>query len=63
MSVVFSPISLRSLTLPNRVLVSPMCQYVAQERMPTAWHLVHPGCMALSGAGLLSIEATAVEAE
>jgi 2,4-dienoyl-CoA reductase-like NADH-dependent reductase (Old Yellow Enzyme family) len=63
MSVLFSPISLRSLTLPNRIVVSPMCQYVAEEGRATAWHLIHLGSMALSGAGLLSIEATAIEAE
>jgi 2,4-dienoyl-CoA reductase-like NADH-dependent reductase (Old Yellow Enzyme family) len=63
MSVLFSPISLRSLTLPNRIVVSPMCQYVAEEGRATAWHLIHLGSMALSGAGLLCIEATAVEAE
>ena len=53
MSVLFSPISLRSLTLPNRIVVSPMCQYVAEEGGATAWHLIHLGSMALSGAGLL----------
>jgi 2,4-dienoyl-CoA reductase-like NADH-dependent reductase (Old Yellow Enzyme family) len=63
MSVLFSPISLRSLTLPNRIVVSPMCQYVAEKGRPTTWHLVHLGTMALSGAGLLCIESTAVEAE
>jgi 2,4-dienoyl-CoA reductase-like NADH-dependent reductase (Old Yellow Enzyme family) len=62
-SVLFSPISLRGLTLPNRIVVSPMCQYVAVEGRATAWHLIHLGSMALSGAGLLCIEATAVEAE
>lgn len=63
MSVLFSPIRLRSLTLPNRIVVSPMCQYMAEEGRATAWHLIHLGNMALSGAGLLCIEATAVEAE
>jgi len=63
MSVLFSPINLRSLTLPNRIVVSPMCQYVAEEGKATVWHLIHLGTMALSGAGLLCIEATAVEAE
>src|SRR5580693_4547229 len=63
MSVLFSPIRLRGLTLPNRIVVSPMCQYVAEEGKATAWHLIHLGGMALSGAGLLCIEATAVEAE
>jgi 2,4-dienoyl-CoA reductase-like NADH-dependent reductase (Old Yellow Enzyme family) len=63
MSVLFSPISLRGLTLPNRIVVSPMCQYVAEAGRATEWHLMHLGSMALSGAGLLCIEATAVEPE
>jgi 2,4-dienoyl-CoA reductase-like NADH-dependent reductase (Old Yellow Enzyme family) len=63
MSILFSPVSLRSLTVPNRIVVSPMCQYVAEEGRATAWHLIHLGSMALSGAGLLCIEATAVEAD
>lgn len=63
MSILFSPVSLRSLTLPNRIVVSPMCQYVAEEGRATTWHLIHLGHMALSGAGLLCIEATAVEPE
>jgi hypothetical protein len=63
MSLLFSPMSLRSLTLPNRIVVSPMCQYVAKHGRATAWHLIHLGNMALSGAGLLCIEATAVEPE
>jgi 2,4-dienoyl-CoA reductase-like NADH-dependent reductase (Old Yellow Enzyme family) len=63
MSVLFSPINLRSLTLPNRIVVSPMCQYVAEGGKANTWHLIHLGNMALSGAGLLGIEATAVEAE
>jgi 2,4-dienoyl-CoA reductase-like NADH-dependent reductase (Old Yellow Enzyme family) len=63
MSVLFSPINLRSLILPNRIVVSPMCQYVAEEGKATTWHLIHLGTMALSGAGLLCIEGTAVEAE
>jgi YVTN family beta-propeller protein len=63
MRVLFSPINLRGLTLPNRIVVSPMCQYVAEEGKATTWHLIHLGAMALSGAGLLCIEATAVEAE
>ena len=62
MSVLFSPIGLRSLALRNRIVVSPMCQYVAEAGRATAWHLIHLGSLALSGAGLLCIEATAVEA-
>jgi len=63
MSVLFSPISLRNLAVPNRIVISPMCQYVAEDGRATAWHLIHLGSMALSGAGMLCIEATAVEAE
>ena len=61
-SQLFSPLALRGLTLPNRVVVSPMCQYSADEGNATAWHRIHLGNLALSGAGLLIIEATAVEA-
>ena len=63
MSVLFSPIRLRGLSLANRIVVSPMCQYVADDGRATAWHQIHLGSMALSGAGLLCIEATAVEPE
>ena len=63
MSTLFSPHALRSLKLPNRIVVSPMCQYVAKEGQATSWHLIHLGGLALSGAGMLVIEATAVEPE
>jgi 2,4-dienoyl-CoA reductase-like NADH-dependent reductase (Old Yellow Enzyme family) len=62
MSVLFSPISLRGLQLANRVVVSPMCQYSADNGAATDWHVIHLGNLALSGAGMLFIEATAVEA-
>jgi 2,4-dienoyl-CoA reductase-like NADH-dependent reductase (Old Yellow Enzyme family) len=61
MSVLFSSIKLRGLTLANRIMVAPMCQYVADYGAATDWHLMHLGNLALSGAGLLCIEATAVE--
>jgi 2,4-dienoyl-CoA reductase-like NADH-dependent reductase (Old Yellow Enzyme family) len=61
MSTLFSPYALRSLNLSNRIVVSPMCQYVANNGQANAWHLIHLGGLALSGAGLLFIEATAVE--
>jgi 2,4-dienoyl-CoA reductase-like NADH-dependent reductase (Old Yellow Enzyme family) len=61
MSTLFSPFKLRSLDLPNRIVVSPMCQYSAAHGQAGAWHLMHLGGLALSGAGLLVIEATAVE--
>jgi 2,4-dienoyl-CoA reductase-like NADH-dependent reductase (Old Yellow Enzyme family) len=57
----FTPFPLRGLTLPNRIVVSPMCQYSADAGRATTWHTVHLGQMAVSGAGLLMIEATAVE--
>lgn len=62
-SQLFSPITLRELTLENRIVVSPMCQYSADEGRASAWHLMHLGALSLSGAGMLIIEATAVEPE
>ncbi|SFM14542.1 2,4-dienoyl-CoA reductase [Desulfomicrobium norvegicum] len=61
MSALFSPISLGNLSLQNRIVIAPMCQYSAQDGLPTDWHLIHLGQLAVSGAGLLIIEATAVE--
>ncbi|MFZ6849600.1 NADH:flavin oxidoreductase/NADH oxidase [Undibacterium sp. RuRC25W] len=61
MSALFSPISLGKLNLKNRIVIAPMCQYSAVDGKPTDWHLIHLGGLALSGAGLLIIEATAVE--
>ena len=60
-SQLFSPIRLRSLELPNRIVVSPMCQYSAVDGRATDWHTAHLGQLALSGAGMLVVEATAVE--
>ncbi|MDP3082579.1 MAG: oxidoreductase, partial [Rubrivivax sp.] len=62
MSQLFSPWQLGGLTLPNRIVVAPMCQYSAEDGSATDWHLMHLGALALSGAGLLILEATAVEA-
>src|SRR5690349_9085257 len=62
MSALFSPLAVGGLTLRNRVVISPMCQYSAVEGCATAWHTIHLGSLALSGAGMLCIEATAVEA-
>jgi len=59
----FDPLRLRELTLPNRVVVSPMCQYSAVDGCATDWHLVHWGQLLMSGAGLFTIEATAVTAD
>ncbi|AOJ30081.1 NADH:flavin oxidoreductase/NADH oxidase [Burkholderia metallica] len=61
MTVLFSPFTLRGVTLPNRIVISPMCQYSAERGEATDWHMIHLGHLALSGAGLLCIEATAVE--
>lgn len=62
MSALFSPIKLGSLSLKNRIIIAPMCQYSAEDGKATDWHLIHLGGLALSGAGLLILEATAVEA-
>ncbi|MDK2633958.1 NADH:flavin oxidoreductase/NADH oxidase [Pantoea stewartii subsp. indologenes] len=61
MSTLFSTFSLGELTLDNRIVIAPMCQYSAEEGCATAWHRIHLGQLAFSGAGLLIIEATAVE--
>ena len=61
MSQLFQPFSIGPLILKNRIVIAPMCQYSAQEGMATDWHLIHLGHLAFSGAGLLTIEATAVE--
>ncbi len=63
MTALFSPLSLRNLTLANRVVVSPMCQYSAEDGNAVAWHMIHLGNLAMSGAGLLFIEAAAVTEE
>ena len=57
----FEPIELAGLSLRNRIVVAPMCQYSAVDGCMTDWHMIHLGHLALSGAGLLTIEATAVE--
>ncbi len=62
-SQLFTPYRLGDLELPNRVVVSPMCQYSAEDGSATDWHLIHLGSLANSGAGLLVIEATAVAPE
>ena len=58
----FEPLTLRSVTLPNRVAVSPMCEYSSEDGFANDWHLVHLGSRAVGGAGLVMAEATAVEA-
>jgi len=62
MSHLFSPFTIGPLQLKNRIIIAPMCQYSAVDGAATDWHLVHLGHLALSGAALLIIEATAVEA-
>ncbi|TFV70027.1 NADH:flavin oxidoreductase/NADH oxidase [Bradyrhizobium frederickii] len=62
MSVLFSPIELRGLTLKNRIVVSPMCQYSAEDGVATDWHFTHINNLSLSGASMFCIEATHVEA-
>ena len=56
----FSPISIGNLDLPNRIMVAPMCQYSSNEGVATDWHIAHGVSMALSGAGLFTMEATGV---
>lgn len=59
----FTPLALRAVTLPNRIAVSPMCQYSAQSGYANEWHLVHYGSRAVGGAGLVIVEAAAVRPE
>lgn len=59
----FTPIQLGGITLPNRIVVSPMCQYQADDGCMNDWHLIHLGQLAYSGAGLLVLEATHVTRE
>jgi 2,4-dienoyl-CoA reductase-like NADH-dependent reductase (Old Yellow Enzyme family) len=63
MSRLFSPWALGDLPLANRIVVAPMCQYSASDGTPGDWHRVHLGHLALSGAGLLILEATAISPE
>ncbi|MDJ0640871.1 MAG: NADH:flavin oxidoreductase/NADH oxidase [Paracoccaceae bacterium] len=63
MSHLFSPWKLGPLELENRIVVAPMCQYSAVDGNAQDWHLIHLGNLALSGAGLLVVEATAVSPE
>ncbi len=61
-SQLFSSFSMRGLTLSNRIVVSPMCQYSAEDGSATDWHLMHLGNLSVSGFGLVIAEATGVEA-
>ena len=62
MSALFSPITLRGLTLPNRVVVSPMCQYNSTDGSACDWHLMHLGSFSLGAAALVMTEMTNVNA-
>ena len=58
-----SPLTIRGVTLRNRIVVSPMCQYIAEDGFARDWHLVHLGSRAVGGAALVFVEATAVTGE
>lgn len=62
-SQLFSPLQIKSITLKNRIAISPMCQYSAEDGFANDWHLVHLGSRATGGAGLIIQEATAVSPE
>ncbi len=63
MSHLFSPYALGPLDLANRIAIAPMCQYSANDGLAADWHMIHYGHLALSGAGLLILEATAISPE
>ncbi|MFI5356581.1 MAG: NADH:flavin oxidoreductase/NADH oxidase [Opitutales bacterium] len=63
MSALFTPLTIKSVTLRNRIGVSPMCQYSSTDGLASDWHLVHLGSRAVGGAGLVIAEATAVTAD
>ena len=60
MAALFTPLRVGSLQLRNRIIIAPMCQYSAVDGCATDWHVIHLGHLALSGAALLTLEATAV---
>ncbi|MFL5814004.1 MAG: NADH:flavin oxidoreductase/NADH oxidase [Bdellovibrionia bacterium] len=62
-SRLFSPFKLRDIEFKNRIFMSPMCQYSAQDGMPNDWHLVHLGARAVGGVALVMVEATGVSPE
>jgi 2,4-dienoyl-CoA reductase-like NADH-dependent reductase (Old Yellow Enzyme family) len=63
MSLLFSPIQIKDITLKNRIVVSPMCQYSSEDGFANDWHLVHLGSRAIGGAALIIQEASAVSPE
>jgi len=58
----FEPLEIRAVTLPNRIVISPMCQYSAHDGLVNDWHFAHLAKFAVGGAGMVFVEATAVEA-
>lgn len=62
-SQLFTPVHLGELALDNRIIIAPMCQYSAQDGSASDWHMMHLGQLAISGAGLLILEASAVTPE
>jgi len=63
MNHLFEPLTLRDITLKNRIGMPPMCQYSAQDGIAADWHFVHYGSLAAGGAALMIVEATAVSPE
>ena len=57
----FSPVSIRSVTLPNRIVLSPLCMYSANSGMASSWQFAHLSTFARGGVGLVFAEATAIE--
>ncbi len=60
-SVLFSPLTIGGMTVPNRIAIAPMCQYSADDGSATDWHLQHWMTLAMSGAGMITVEATGIE--
>jgi len=63
MSLLFSPLTIKNITLKNRIVMSPMCQYSSTDGFSNEWHMVHLGTRAVGGTGLIIAEATAVSPE
>jgi 2,4-dienoyl-CoA reductase-like NADH-dependent reductase (Old Yellow Enzyme family) len=62
-SILFTPFPLRDVTVPNRIVLSPMCQFAAKDGLPNTWHLVFYGARAAGGVGMIMCEATAIVPE
>src|ERR1700743_2130438 len=63
MAKLFEPLQIKSVTLKNRIVVSPMCEYSSEDGFANDWHLVHLGSRAIGGAALIIMEATAISPE